>query len=88
MSSTTDFVGDRAVLSLLVEVSTPSLAFSTRVVEAHEPVRIQAFGAKLCLKDSMVSKSFLRMNKDYSTSAKCRDFGDDGRDQKRRNAFL
>ena len=35
--------------SLLVVVSTPSLAFSLRVVEAHEPVRVQAFGAELAV---------------------------------------
>ena len=38
---------DRAMRSLLVIVSTPSLAFSLRVVEAHEPVCVQAFGAEL-----------------------------------------
>jgi hypothetical protein len=35
--------------SLLVVVSTPSLAFSPRVVEAHEPMRIQALGAELAI---------------------------------------
>ena len=43
------FVADRAVWSLLVVVSTPSLAFSPRIVEAHEPVRVQAFGAELAV---------------------------------------
>ena len=35
--------------SLLVVVSTPSLAFSLRIVEAHEPVRIQAFRPELAI---------------------------------------
>ena len=62
------FVGDGAVLSILVGVSTPSFAFSTRIVEAHEPVRIKAFGAKLSLKDSIIRK-FLRTDKNYSTTS-------------------
>ena len=33
--------------SLLIVVSTPSLAFSLRIVEAHEPMRIQTFAAEL-----------------------------------------
>ena len=36
-------VADRAVRSHLVVVSTPSLAFSSRIVEAHEPMRVQTF---------------------------------------------
>src|SRR5262249_43117851 len=43
------FVADRAMRSLLVVVSTPSLAFSPRVVEAHEPVCIQAFRSELTI---------------------------------------
>ena len=43
------FVADRAVRSLLVVVSTPSLAFSARIVEAHEPMRIQAFRPELAV---------------------------------------
>jgi hypothetical protein len=34
------FVADRAVCSLLIVVSTPSLAFSSGVVEGHEPMRV------------------------------------------------
>ena len=37
------FVADRTVWTHLVVVSTPSLAFSPRVVEAHGPVRVEAF---------------------------------------------
>ena len=33
----------------LVIVSTPSLAFSNRIVEAHEPVLVQAFSAELAV---------------------------------------
>jgi hypothetical protein len=35
--------------SLLVIVSTPSLAFSPRIVEVHEPVGVEAFGAELAV---------------------------------------
>ena len=35
--------------SRVVIVSTPSLAFSPRVVEAHEPVCVQTFGAELAV---------------------------------------
>src|SRR6201996_4709424 len=38
------FVADRAMRSDLIVVSTPSLAFFDRLVEAHEPVCIQALG--------------------------------------------
>jgi hypothetical protein len=40
---------DCAVRSLLVVVSTPSLAFSPRIVEAHEPMRIQAFRSEFAV---------------------------------------
>jgi hypothetical protein len=43
ISSIGGFVADRAVRSFLVVVSTPSLAFSPRIVEAHEPMSIQTF---------------------------------------------
>jgi len=33
----------------LVVVSTPSLAFSARLVEAEEPVRVEALGAELAV---------------------------------------
>jgi hypothetical protein len=36
------FVADRAIISLLIVVFNPILAFSTGVVEAHKPVRVQA----------------------------------------------
>src|ERR1700722_13834812 len=42
-------VADGTVWPYLVVVSTPSLAFSACVVEAHEPVGIQAFGAELAV---------------------------------------
>src|SRR5579863_205154 len=42
-------VADRAVRSDLIVVSTPSLAFSPRFVEAQEPVGIAAFGAELAV---------------------------------------
>lgn len=35
-----DIISDRAVVSVLVVVSTPSLQFSLRVRKAHELVRI------------------------------------------------
>ena len=43
------FVADRAMGPHLVVVSTPSLAFSPRVVEAHEPVGVQALGSELAV---------------------------------------
>jgi hypothetical protein len=49
-SSIGGFVADRAVAPLLVVVSTPSLACLPRVVEAHEPVCVQTFGAELAVK--------------------------------------
>ena len=41
------FVADRAVWTNLVIVSTPSLAFLARLVEALEPVGVQTLGPKL-----------------------------------------
>ena len=41
--------------SLLVIVSTPSLAFSLRVVEAHEPAGVQTFFAQASVKALDVS---------------------------------
>ena len=35
--------------SLLVVVSTPSLAFSARIVEAHEPMRVQTFRSEFAI---------------------------------------
>jgi hypothetical protein len=32
-----------------VVVSTPSLAFSPRIVEAHEPMRVQTFRSKFAI---------------------------------------
>ena len=43
------FVADRAVRSLVVVVSTPSLAFSSRIVEAHEPMRVQTFRSEFAV---------------------------------------
>ena len=43
------FVADGAVGSYLIVVSTPSLAFSPRLVEAEEPVGIQALGPELAV---------------------------------------
>ena len=43
------FVADCAVWSHLVVVSTPSLAFSPRLVEAEEPVGIEALGTELAV---------------------------------------
>ena len=42
-------VADRAVWTHLVVVSMPSLAFCPRLVEAQEPVRVQAFGPELAV---------------------------------------
>src|ERR1700687_2443855 len=42
-------VADRAVRSHLVVVSTPSLAFSPCLVEAEEPVGVQALGSELAV---------------------------------------
>ena len=42
-------VADRAVRSDLVVVSTPSLAFLARLVEAEEPAGVQALGAELAV---------------------------------------
>jgi hypothetical protein len=35
--------------SLLIVVSTPSLAFSPRIVEAHEPMRVQTFRSEFAI---------------------------------------
>ena len=43
------FVADRAMRSYLVVVSTPSLAFADRVIEAHEPMGAQAFRPELAV---------------------------------------
>src|SRR5262245_48570268 len=43
------FVADCAVRSLLVVVSTSSLAFSSRIVEAHEPMRVQTFRSEFAV---------------------------------------
>src|SRR5579863_4418913 len=43
------FVANTAVRSDLIVVSTPSLAFFTSFVEAHEPVGVQALGAELAV---------------------------------------
>ena len=59
------FVGDGAVLSILVEISTPSFALSTRIVEAHEPVRrLESF-----LKGLDGVDKFLRADNSTSASA-------------------
>ena len=42
-------VVDRAVRSNFVVVSTPSLAFSLRFVEAQEPVGVQTFNPELAV---------------------------------------
>src|SRR5579864_5170548 len=42
-------IADRAVRSDLVVVSTPSLAFSARFVEAEEPVHVQTLSAELAV---------------------------------------
>ena len=42
-------VVDRAVRSNFVVVSTPSLAFSLRLVEAQEPVGVQTFNPELAV---------------------------------------
>ena len=42
-------IADRAVGSFLVVVSTPSLAFLHGVVEAHEPVLVQALRPELAV---------------------------------------
>ena len=41
------FIANGAVWTNLVLVSKPSLAFSTRLIEAQEPVRVQALRPKL-----------------------------------------
>lgn len=43
------FVADRAMWANLVIVSTPSLAFLLRIVQAHEPVRRQALSPQLAV---------------------------------------
>ena len=43
------FVADRAVRLHLVVVSTPSLAFSPCLVEAQEPVGVQALGSEFAV---------------------------------------
>src|SRR5205809_4639624 len=43
------FVADRTVWANLVVVYTPSLAFSLRLVEAEEPVRVQTLGSELAV---------------------------------------
>src|SRR5262249_39768278 len=35
--------------SLLIVVSTPSLAFSPRIVEAHEPMHVQTFPSEIAI---------------------------------------
>lgn len=51
-------VADGAMWPDLVVVSTPSLHFRPGVFKAREPVRVQAFGQELAVKDSM--KAFFR----------------------------
>jgi hypothetical protein len=46
------FVADRAVRSLLVVVSTPSLAFSSRIIEAHEPMRVQTLRSEFAVEET------------------------------------
>src|SRR5262245_5842652 len=53
-SARSGFVANRAVRSVFVVVSTPSLAFSPRIVEAHEPMRVQAFRSEF---DSGLARS-------------------------------
>ena len=43
------FVADRTVRTHLVVVSMPSLAFCARLVEAEEPVRVQALRSELAV---------------------------------------
>src|SRR5215210_2135537 len=43
------FVADRAVRTHLIVVSTPSLAFCARLVEAHEPVRVQTLRSEFAV---------------------------------------
>src|SRR6516164_3348208 len=43
-------VADRAMRANLVLVSTPSLAFSPRLVEAEKPVSVQTFGSQLAVR--------------------------------------
>jgi hypothetical protein len=43
------FVADIAVRSYIVVNSTPSLAFSNRLVQAYEPVLLQAFRPELAI---------------------------------------
>jgi hypothetical protein len=43
------FVADRAVRAHLIVVSTPSLAFSSCLVEAQEPVGVQALGPEFAV---------------------------------------
>jgi hypothetical protein len=50
-------IADRTMGSLLIVVFTPSLAFSLRIVEAHEPMRVQIFAAEIPVEDSMKALS-------------------------------
>ena len=53
---------DRTVATFFVVVSTPILAFSPGVVEAHEPVSIQTLGAELAIEalDEAILHRFAR----------------------------
>jgi hypothetical protein len=46
-------IADRAVREHLVVVSTPSLAFSSRLVEVEEPVGVETLGAEFPIRLSM-----------------------------------
>jgi len=47
------FIADGTVWTHLIIVSTLILAFSTRLVEAEEPIRIQTFRSDLPFSDSI-----------------------------------
>jgi len=49
MKFSRSFVANHAVWTHLIVVSTPSLAFSARLVEALEPIRVQALCAELAV---------------------------------------
>ena len=42
-------IADGAVWAYFIAVLEPIFHFSTRVVKAHEPVRVQTFGSELAL---------------------------------------
>jgi len=57
MQSARDVISDRAVGSVLIVVSTPSLQLFLGICKAHEPMRVQAFQPELAVEREEGSKN-------------------------------